>query len=443
MDEAIIKRILPHSIDAEKAVIGSMIMDADAVVAASEMITGDDFYQRQYGILFDAMVELYNEGKPVDVLTLQERLKMKDVPEEFSSIEFISELVSSVPTSANVRHYAQTVSDDATLRRLIRVNEEIANTCYQHRESLDEIMNTTEKRIFDVLQKKSTDEYVPIKEVVLSVIDKIEAAARHKGTVTGLATGFYDLDYKTSGLQPSDLILIAARPSMGKTAFVLNLAQYMCVRNHVPTAIFSLEMSKDQLVNRILSMESKVDSQSMRTGTLQPADWEKLIESAGVISTAPLIIDDTPGISITELRSKCRKYKLENDLGLVIIDYLQLMTGGSRKQESRQQEISEISRSLKALAREINAPVIALSQLSRACETRPDHRPMLSDLRESGAIEQDADVVMFLYRDDYYNKDTDKKNISEVIIAKQRNGPIGTVELVWLPNYTKFANKEK
>ena len=443
MDEAIIKRILPHSIDAEKAVIGSMIMDADAVVAASEMITGDDFYQRQYGILFDAMVELYNEGKPVDVLTLQERLKMKDVPEEFSSIEFISELVSSVPTSANVRHYAQTVSDDATLRRLIRVNEEIANTCYQHRESLDEIMNTTEKRIFDVLQKKSTDEYVPIKDVVLSVIDKIEAAARHKGTVTGLATGFYDLDYKTSGLQPSDLILIAARPSMGKTAFVLNLAQYMCVRNHVPTAIFSLEMSKDQLVNRILSMESKVDSQSMRTGTLQPADWEKLIESAGVISTAPLIIDDTPGISITELRSKCRKYKLENDLGLVIIDYLQLMTGGSRKQESRQQEISEISRSLKALAREINAPVIALSQLSRACETRPDHRPMLSDLRESGAIEQDADVVMFIYRDDYYNNDTDKKNISEVIIAKQRNGPIGTVELVWLPNYTKFANKEK
>ncbi len=443
MDEAVIKRILPHSIDAEKAVIGSMIMDADAVVAASEMITGDDFYQRQYGILFDAMVELYNEGKPVDVLTLQERLKMKDVPEEFSSIEFISELVSSVPTSANVRHYAQTVSDDATLRRLIRVNEEIANTCYQHKESLDDIMNTTEKRIFDVLQKKSTDEYVPIKDVVLSVIDKIEAAARHKGTVTGLATGFYDLDYKTSGLQPSDLILIAARPSMGKTAFVLNLAQYMCVRNHVPTAIFSLEMSKDQLVNRILSMESKVDSQSMRTGTLQPADWEKLIESAGVVSTAPLIIDDTPGISITELRSKCRKYKLENDLGLVIIDYLQLMTGGSKKQESRQQEISEISRSLKALAREINAPVIALSQLSRACETRPDHRPMLSDLRESGAIEQDADVVMFLYRDDYYNKDTDKKNISEVIIAKQRNGPIGTVELVWLPNYTKFANKEK
>lgn len=443
MDEAIIKRILPHSIEAEKAVIGSMIMDVDAVVAASEMITGDDFYQRQYGIIFDTMVDLYNEGKPVDVVTLQERLKMKDVPEEFASVEFIGEMLNSVPTSANVRHYAETVSENATLRRLIRVNEEIANVCYQHRESVDDIMGMTEKRIFDVLQKKSTEDFVPIQDVVLAVIDKIEAAAKHKGTVTGLATGFYDLDYKTSGLQPSDLILIAARPSMGKTAFVLNLAQYMCVRNHVPTVIFSLEMSKDQLVNRMLSMESKVDSQSMRTGNLQTADWEKLIESAGVISTAPLIIDDTPGISITELRSKCRKFKLENNLGLVIIDYLQLMTGSSKKQESRQQEISEISRSLKALAREINAPVIALSQLSRACETRPDHRPMLSDLRESGAIEQDADVVMFLYRDDYYNKDTDRKNISEVIIAKQRNGPIGTVELVWLPNYTKFANKEK
>ena len=277
----------------------------------------------------------------------------------------------------------------------------------------------------------------------MSVIDKIELAAKHKGTVTGLATGFYDLDYKTSGFQPSDLILVAARPSMGKTAFVLNLAQYIAVKSKVTTAIFSLEMSKDQLVNRLLSMESKVDSQLIRTGNLSANDWEKLIESAGDISKAPLIIDDTPGISISELRSKCRKFKLENDLGLVIIDYLQLMSGGSKRTDSRQQEISDISRSLKALAREINAPVIALSQLSRACETRPDHRPILSDLRESGAIEQDADVVMFIYRDDYYNKDTDKKNISEIIIAKQRNGPIGTVELVWLPNYTKFANKSK
>ncbi len=443
MDEALIKRILPHSDEAERAVIGSMLMDADAIVTASEMITGDDFYQRQYGILFDVMTELYGEDKPVDLVTLQERLKNKDVPPELTSVEFISGILNDVPTSANIKHYAQTVAEKALLRRMIRTNEEIANTCYLGKEPVDQILEDTEKKIFDLLQKKSSDDFVPIRDVVLNVIDKIELAAKHKGTVTGLATGFYDLDYKTSGFQPSDLILVAARPSMGKTAFVLNLAQYIAVKNKVPTAIFSLEMSKDQLVNRLLSMESKVDSQLIRTGNLSANDWEKLIESAGDISKAPLIIDDTPGISISELRSKCRKFKLENDLGLVIIDYLQLMSGGSKRTDSRQQEISEISRSLKALAREINAPVIALSQLSRACETRPDHRPILSDLRESGAIEQDADVVMFIYRDDYYNKDTDKKNISEIIIAKQRNGPIGTVELVWLPNYTKFANKSK
>ncbi len=443
MDETLIKRILPHSAEAERAVVGSMLMDPDAIITAAEMITGDDFYQKQYGVLFDTIVEMNNRNVPVDLVTLQESLKTKDLPEELSSVEFLGELLDSVPTSVNVRHYAQVVADKSALRRMIRANEEIANMCYLDKEPVETIMETTEKRIFDLLQKKSADDFVPIQDVVLSVINKIEMAAKHKGTVTGISTGFYDLDYKTSGLQPSDLILVAARPSMGKTAFVLNLAQYICVRNKVPTAIFSLEMSKDQLINRVLSMESKVDSQAMRTGNLNQADWEKLIESAGIISEAPLIIDDTPGISIGELRSKCRKYKLENDLKLVIIDYLQLMTGGGRGSESRQQEISDISRSLKALARELNAPVIALSQLSRACETRPDHRPMLSDLRESGAIEQDADVVMFIYRDDYYNKDTDKKNISEIIIAKQRNGPIGTVELVWLPNYTKFANKEK
>lgn len=443
MDEALIKRILPHSDEAERAVIGSMLMDGGAIVTASEIIGSDDFYQRQYGILFDVMTELYGEDKPVDLVTLQERLKNKDVPPELTSVEFISGILNDVPTSANVKHYAETVAEKALLRRMIKTNEEIANSCYLGKEPLDQILEDTEKKIFDLLQKKSSDDFVPIQDVVLSVIDKIELAAKHKGTVTGLATGFYDLDYKTSGFQPSDLILVAARPSMGKTAFVLNLAQYIAVKSKVTTAIFSLEMSKDQLVNRLLSMESKVDSQLIRTGNLSANDWEKLIESAGDISKAPLIIDDTPGISISELRSKCRKFKLENDLGLVIIDYLQLMSGGSKRTDSRQQEISDISRSLKALAREINAPVIALSQLSRACETRPDHRPILSDLRESGAIEQDADVVMFIYRDDYYNKDTDKKNISEIIIAKQRNGPIGTVELVWLPNYTKFANKSK
>lgn len=443
MEEALIKRILPHSDEAERAVIGSMLMDVDAITTASEIISSDDFYQRQYGILFGVMTELYSEDKPVDLVTLQERLKNKDVPPELTSVEFISGILNDVPTSANVKHYAEAVAEKALLRRLIKANEDIANTCYLGKEPVDQILEETEKKIFDLLQKKGGDDFVPIQDVVLSVIDKIEMAAKHKGTVTGLATGFYDLDYKTSGFQPSDLILVAARPSMGKTAFVLNLAQHIAVKSQVTTAIFSLEMSRDQLVNRLLSMESKVDSQLIRTGNLSANDWEKLIESAGDISQAPLIIDDTPGISISELRSKCRKYKLENNLGLVIIDYLQLMSGGNKRSDSRQQEISDISRSLKALAREIDAPVIALSQLSRACETRPDHRPILSDLRESGAIEQDADVVMFIYRDDYYNKDTDKKNISEIIIAKQRNGPIGTVELVWLPNYTKFANKSK
>ena len=334
------------------------------------------------------------------------------------------------------------MSEKAALRRLIRVNEEIASACYAGKDSVEEIMEDTEKKIFQVLQRKTNDEFVPIKDVVLNALDKIEAASRMKGSVTGMPTGFIDLDYKTSGFQPSDLILIAARPSMGKTAFVLNIAEYMAFRSNETVAIFSLEMSKEQLVNRLFALESRVDSQILRTGNLSDNDWSSLIEAAGVIGRSNLIIDDTPGISVSELRSKCRKYKLEHNLGIIMIDYLQLMQG-SRKSESRQQEISDISRSLKEIARELQVPVVALSQLSRAVEQRPDHRPMLSDLRESGAIEQDADVVMFLYRDDYYNHDTEKKDVAEVIIAKQRNGPIGTVELAWLPRYTKFANMKK
>ena len=442
MEEALIKRVLPHSVEAEQSVIGSMIMDRDAIMTASEVITREDFYQSQYGVLFDAMLELYNEGKPVDLVTLQERLREKDVPPEISSLEFVRDLLDAVPTSANVRHYATIVQEKSMLRKLIKVNEDIANTCYLAREKTEDILEETEKKIFDLLQYRSTGDFVPIKQVVLNALDKIEKASKNKGTVTGIPTGFIDLDYKTSGFQPSDLILIAARPSMGKTAFVLNVAQHMAFKEGKTVAIFSLEMSKEQLVNRLFSLESKVDSQALRTGNLTDEDWAKLIEGAAVVGKSNLIIDDTPGISIAELRSKCRKFKLEHDLGIIIIDYLQLMSGGKHS-ESRQQEISEISRSLKAVARELNVPVVALSQLSRAVEQRPDHRPMLSDLRESGAIEQDADVVMFLYRDDYYNKDTDKKNIAEVIIAKQRNGPIGTVELVWLPNYTKFANMKK
>ena len=443
MEEALLKRILPHSMEAEQSVIGSMIMDREAIIVASEIVLGEDFYNKQYGVVFDTMVELTDEGRPVDLVTLQDRLKEKDVPPEVSSLEFIRDLITAVPTSANIKHYANIVAEKATLRRLIRINEDIANTCYVGKDSLEDILADTEKRVFDLVQRRNTGEFVPIRQIVMNAMDNIEKASHNKGNVTGVATGFLDLDYRTAGMQPSDLILVAARPSMGKTAFVLNIAQYVAFKQAKTVAIFSLEMSKEQLVNRLFSMESKVDSQHLRTGNLSDVEWEKLIESAGAIGRSNLIIDDTPGISISELRSKCRKYKLEHNLEMIIIDYLQLMSGSGRSTDSRQQEISDISRSLKALARELHVPVIALSQLSRAVEQRPDHRPMLSDLRESGAIEQDADVVMFIYRDDYYNKDTEKKGIAEIIIAKQRNGPIGTVELVWLPDFTKFANLQR
>ena len=438
MDDALIKRVLPHSVEAEQSVIGSMLMDREAIIAASEIITADDFYQHQYGVMFEAMVEL------LDLITLQNRLKEKDVPPEVSSLDFVRDIITTVPTSANVKSYANIVREKAVLRRLIKVNEDIANTCYAGKEPLETILATTEKTVFDLLQSRNSGDFVPIRQVAMNVLEKIEEASKNQGTVTGIPTGFIDLDYKTSGLQPSDFILIAARPSMGKTAFVLNLVDHIAVKKGLPCMVFSLEMSKEQLVNRMLAMESNVDSQKLRTGTLSDSDWDAVVEGIGVIGNSKLIIDDTPGISIMELRSRCRKMKLEYGLSVVIIDYLQLMSGsGKGGGDNRQQEISEISRSLKALARELSAPVIALSQLSRACETRQDHRPMLSDLRESGAIEQDADVVMFLYRDDYYNKDTDMPNIAEVIIAKQRNGPIGTVNLVWRPEFTKFANMAK
>lgn len=441
MEENVLKRILPHNLEAEQSVIGAMLMDQDAVVAASELLTGEDFYHKQYGILFDTICELHDSGSPVDLVTLQDRLRTKDVPPEVSSLEFMREILNAPITSANIKRYANIVSEKATLRRLIRLNEEIANTCYSGKETLEYILEDTEKRVFQLIQRRSTDSYVPIRQVVMKAMDKIEFAAKNKGSVTGIPTGFLDLDYRTAGMQPSDLILIAARPSIGKTAFELNIAHHVALKKNLTLAIFSLEMSKEQLVNRMFSMESNVDSQKLRTGQMNDQEWERLIESAGTIGKSSMIIDDTPGISIGELRSKCRKYKLEHNLSMVIIDYLQLMTGSGRS-DSRQQEISDISRSLKALARELSVPVIALSQLSRAVEQRPDHRPMLSDLRESGAIEQDADVVMFIYRDEYYNHDSDKRGIAEIIIAKQRNGPIGTVELAWLPEYQRFVNLE-
>ena len=395
-EEALLKRVLPQNMEAEQAVVGSMIMDKEAISVASEMLTGDDFYSKQYGVVFDTMVELNDQGKAVDPVTLQDRLRAKDVPPEMVSLDFIRDIMRSVTTSANVKYYAGIVAEKSTLRKLIRLNQEIENTCYAGKEDLEVILESTEKKVFELVQKRNTGEYVPIRQVVMNAMDRIEKASRNQGNVTGIATGFLDLDYKTAGMQPADLVLVAARPSMGKTAFVLNIAQHVAFKLNQTVAIFSLEMSKEQLVNRLFSLESRVDSQHLRTGNLTDMEWEKLIESAGVIGQSNLIIDDTPGISIAELRSKCRKYKMDHDLKMIIIDYLQLMSGGGRGSESRQQEISDISRSLKALARELSVPVIALSQLSRAVEQRPDHRPMLSDLRESGAIEQDADVVMFI-----------------------------------------------
>ncbi len=442
MDDALIKKILPHSVEAEQSVIGSMMMDREAILTASEMLTAEDFYEKQLGIFFSVLTELYQEGIEADLITIQEKLRLRKVPEELSSLEYLSNLVDVVPTSANVKYYANIVYEKSQLRQFIKVSEGLVNSCYLDKEEVSEIFARAEKEIFALLQAKQSNDMMPISEIVVKALENIEAAASNRGSVTGISTGFYDLDYKTAGLQPSDLVLIAARPSMGKTAFVLNLAEHIAVKNRIPTAIFSLEMSKVQLVNRILAMHSHVDSQKIRTGDLDDGQWQELVTSARVIGDSQLIIDDTPGISIAELRSKCRKLKLERDLKLVIIDYLQLMTGG-KKTESRQQEISDISRSLKALAREINCPVIALSQLSRAVEQRDDKRPMLSDLRESGAIEQDADVVMFIYRDEYYHKDTDQQGITEIIIGKQRNGPTGTVKLGWVSELTKFVNLQK
>ena len=441
MEEALIKKVQPHSKEAEQAVIGSMIMDKDALITASELLQGEDFYIQQYGILFDAMVELLHEGKPAELVTILDKLKEKGVSPEICGMEFIRDVTDAVSTSANIKYYADIVAEKALSRKLIKITEGIANTCYLDKERMDAILEDTEKQVFNIVQKRSAGEYEDMRQVVLRTLKNIEAAAKSQGRITGIATGFRDLDYKLSGLQKQALIVLAARPAMGKTAFVLNMAEYISMHSKVPTVIFSLEMGKESLVNRLLAMNSRVDSQSILTGDLKDSEWADLMESARNIGESSLIIDDTPGISLSEMRSKCRKLKLEKGLGLIIIDYLQLMTTTGRV-ESRQQEISNISRSLKGLARELDVPVIALSQLSRAVEQRPDKRPMLSDLRESGAIEQDADVVMFIYRDEYYNKDTEEPGVTEIIIGKQRNGPTGTVKLKWMGQIQKFGNLE-
>ena len=438
-EEELIRKTPPHSKSAEQSVIGSMILDPTTVVTASEILEADDFYDKRYGIIFSAITALEREGKAIDIIIIENKIKEMGQPLGAIDIGILRELNDAVPTSVNIAYYAEIVYKNSLLRRLIRVAEEISLSCYTGESTLEDILQNTEKKVFDLIQKRHVSDVSDIKQVIFSVVESIAAAAKSGGTVTGIPTGFYDLDYKMAGLQNSDLILIAARPSMGKTAFALNIAEYVTVKQNVTTAIFSLEMSKEQLARRILAMNSRVDSQKLRTGDLSDEEWMDIVDSAKTIGETNLIIDDTPGISVGELRSKCRKLKIEKNLGLVMIDYIQLMTGGKRA-ESRQQEISEISRSLKALAREIDAPIIALSQLSRKVESRDDKRPMLSDLRESGAIEQDADVVMFIYRDEYYNKDTENQGVTEIIIGKQRNGPIGTVRLGWKSELTKFVN---
>ena len=433
------QRVPPHDVEAEQAVLSSMFIDREAVAAAMETLTSSDFYMPDNGLVFEAAMELYSAGKPIDIITVKNRLEEKGVFEQIGGISYLAQISSAVGSSVNARHYARIVSEKSLLRRLIKTSQDISQECYEGREPLNHIMENAEKGIFDIMNGRNTGEVTHIRDVAVSAFEKIEDIYKNKGAVTGVPSGFTDFDAKTAGLQKSDLILLAARPSMGKTAFALNIAQNAAIRHNVPVAIFSLEMSKEQLVNRMLCSEAMIDAQKLRTGDLTDDDWPKLIQAMGPLSQSNIFIDDTPGVSPMDIRSKCRRLKLEKGLGLILIDYLQLMSGDG-KSDSRQQEISSISRSLKAIAREMDAPVIALSQLSRACEQRSDHRPMLSDLRESGAIEQDADVVAFLYRDEYYFPDSDAKNQAELIIAKQRNGPTGTVELAWLGQYTKFGN---
>lgn len=435
----IFQNVPPHDDAAELAVLGAMFLDREAASLALEMLTGEDFYRPDHRQVFEAAEELYHSGVPIDMITVKNKLEEKQVFEQIGGLPFLANISTSVGSSANMRHYAAIVEEKSVLRRLIRTANNISQMSYEGKTDVNAIMDTAEKGIFDIMQNRHSDQFHHIRDIAVDSIEKIEDIYRSKGKLTGVPTGFVDFDQKTAGLQKSDLILLAARPSMGKTAFALNIIQNAAIRSNVPTAVFSLEMSREQLVNRMLCSEAMLDAQRLRTGELTDSDWADLIQAMGPLSQAPIYIDDTPGVTPMEVRSKCRRLKVEKGLGLIVIDYLQLMSGNSRN-DSRQQEISEISRSLKAIAREMEAPVIALSQLSRACEQRADHRPMLSDLRESGAIEQDADVVAFLYRDEYYFPDTEKKNQAELIIAKQRNGPTGTVDLTWMGQYTKFGN---
>lgn len=436
-------KIPPNDVEAEQAVIGSMLTDKEAVSAAIEVLKPEDFYREDNRIIFEAILSLYGRSEPIDIITLKSELSSMGKFEAVGGLEYIAELPDKVPTTANVEQYIKIVEEKSVLRNLIKTANEIITLGYDQTQEVDSIIEGAEKKIFEVMQKKNQKGYTPIKDILVETFTELEQLYNQKQRITGIPTGLSDLDFRTSGLHNSDLILVAARPAMGKSAFALNIATNAAVRAKVPVAIFSLEMSKEQMTSRILCSEAMVDSNKVRTGKIDDEEWGKLAAASGELSEANIYIDDTPGISIMEIRAKCRKMKIEKNIGLVVIDYLQLVQGSGKRGSSREQEIAEISRSLKILAKEINVPVIALSQLSRAPEQRPDHRPMLSDLRESGSIEQDADIVMFLYRDDYYNEDSEKKNIAEVILAKHRAGSTGTVELLWLGNYTKFANIDK
>ena len=436
-------KVPPHDLEAEQAIIGSMLTDRDAVISAIEILKEEDFYREDNKAIYTAILNLYNRAEPIDIITVKSELESMGKFEQVGGLEYLAELPEKVPTTANAMKYIKIVEEKSTLRRLIKTANEIIELGYSPTEDVEDIMEGAEKKIFNIMQEKNQKGYAPIKDVLVESFTKLEELYNRKQHITGVPSGFTELDYRTAGFHGSELILIAARPAMGKTAFALNIATNAAVKANVPVAVFSLEMSKEQLVNRILCSESMVDSNKVRTGKLEEDDWTKLAGAIGPLSEAEIFIDDTPGINITEIRAKCRKLKLEKNIGMVVIDYLQLIQGSNKRGGSREQEISEISRSLKILAKELDVPVIALSQLSRAAEQRPDHRPMLSDLRESGAIEQDADIVMFLYRDDYYNQDSDKKDIAEIIIAKHRGGSTGTVELLWLGSYTKFVNFER
>ncbi|RKD22212.1 primary replicative DNA helicase [Caminicella sporogenes DSM 14501] len=441
MELELLGKVPPHNIEAEQSVLGAMILDKDAIITVTEILKADDFYKEAHREIYEAILDIYNRNEPVDLVTLSEELRQRGTLDALGGVTYLSDLSTSGILTSNAKYYAKIVSEKSLLRKLIHVSTQIAQKGYESEEA-EALLDLAEKSIFDISQKRNQEGFTHIKDVLLDTFDKIEQLYTNKGGITGLTTGFVDLDRKTSGLQKSDLILIAARPSMGKTAFSINICQNAAIRAKASVAIFSLEMSKEQLVQRMLSSEAHIEIQKIRNGTLSEDEWPKLASAMGPLAKAKIFIDDTPGINVMEIRAKCRRLKMEHGLDLIMIDYLQLMSSHGRA-ESRQQEISKISRALKILAREMDCPVIALSQLSRAPELRADHRPILSDLRESGAIEQDADVVMFLYRDEYYHPDSDRKNIGEVIIAKQRNGPTGTVELAWLGQYTKFANLEK